>query len=310
MAVEGPRTEEEVVDQAVYDEFVGRATAWLDANAERKPIASKKFVWGEGGDNIRLMGPEQADDEATALAAAADAIVLATSWTGSEAACRDMALAGPLAGKIVLDCTNPLVMGPAGRELAVAHTNSAGEKVASWCSGAHVYKAFNTVPAEVMVAPERMTVKPVVFVAGDGEAHKPGALKLVEDTGFEARDAGPIRNARMLEYLALLYLDLAMVRGTDQTGGEVMDTQIMFDALERITKLECEPFAFPTDWHDKISACSECQRYKDHPIQQGICDEHRKPIYARARHEDHQQRTLIYRAQDIAKETIAAARQK
>jgi len=145
-------------------------------------------------------------------AATADAIVLATSWAGTEAACRAMSLAG----KIVLDCTNPLGMGPSGRELAVAHTNSAGEKVAGWCPGAYVYKAFNTVPAEVMVAPERMTVKPVVFVAGDDAAHKPAALGLVEDTGFEARDAGPIRNARMLEYLALLYLDLAMVRGMNR----------------------------------------------------------------------------------------------
>jgi predicted dinucleotide-binding enzyme len=146
-------------------------------------------------------------------AASADAVVLATSWAGTEAACRDMSLTG----KIVLDCTNPLAMGPTGRELAVAHTNSAGEKVDGWCPGAHVYKAFNTAAAEVMVAPERMTVKPVVFVAGDDAARKPAALKLVEDTGFEARDAGPMRNARMLEYLALLYLDLAMVRGMSRT---------------------------------------------------------------------------------------------
>ena len=150
---------------------------------------------------------------AAEAAAQAGAIVLATSWAGTESACREMSLAG----KIVLDCTNPLAMGPAGRELAVAHTNSAGEKVAAWCRGAHVYKAFNTVAAEVMVAPERMTVKPVVFVAGDDAARKPAVLKLVENTGFEARDAGPMRNARMLEYLALLYLDLAMVRGMSRT---------------------------------------------------------------------------------------------
>ncbi len=149
----------------------------------------------------------------TQAASSADAIVLATSWAGTEAACRDMATAG----KIVLDCTNPLAMGPSGRELAVAHTGSAGEKVAGWCPGAYVYKAFNAVAAEVMAAPERMTVKPVVFVAGDDSAHKPAALGLVEDTGFEARDAGPMRNARMLEYLALLYLDLAMVRGMSRT---------------------------------------------------------------------------------------------
>jgi predicted dinucleotide-binding enzyme len=184
------------------------------ALADRFAKAGHEIVFGvrdpAAAKNVALPHPAFRTAEA---AATAGAIVLATSWAGTEAACREMLLAG----KIVLDCTNPLAMGPAGRELAVAHTNSAGEKVAAWCAGAHVYKAFNTVAAEVMVAPERMTVKPVVFVAGDDAASKPTALKLVEDTGFEARDAGPMRNARMLEYLALLYLDLAMVRGMSRT---------------------------------------------------------------------------------------------
>jgi predicted dinucleotide-binding enzyme len=184
------------------------------ALADRFAKAGHEIVFGvrdpAAAKNAALPHPAFRTAEA---AAAAGAIVLATSWAGTEAACREM----PLAGKIVLDCTNPLAMGPAVRELAVAHTNSAGEKVAAWCAGAHVYKAFNTVAAEVMVAPERMTVKPVVFVAGDDPASKPTALKLVEDTGFEARDAGPMRNARMLEYLALLYLDLATVRGMSRT---------------------------------------------------------------------------------------------
>jgi hypothetical protein len=187
---------------------VGRALAGRFAKAGheiafgvRDPAAAK---------NASLSYPALATAQA---AARADAIVLSTSWAGTEAACRAMTLTG----KILLDCTNPLAMGPSGRELAVAHTNSAGELVAGWCPGAHVYKAFNAVPAEVMVAPERMTVKPVVLVAGDDAAHKPTALKLVEDTGFEARDAGPLRNSRMLEYLALLYLDLAMVRGMSRT---------------------------------------------------------------------------------------------
>jgi predicted dinucleotide-binding enzyme len=191
---------------------VGKALAGRFAKARheivfgvRDPAAAK---------NAALSYPALRTAEA---AATADAVVLSTSWAGTEAACRDMTLTGSLAGKIVLDCTNPLAMGPLGRELAVAHTNSAGELVAGWCPGAHVYKAFNTVAAEVMVAPERMTVKPVVLVAGDAAALKPAALKLVADTGFEARDAGPMRNARMLEYLALLYLDLAMVRGMSRT---------------------------------------------------------------------------------------------
>ena len=59
------------MEQALYDDFVARATEWLDANAERKPIASEKFVWGQGDDNIRLMGSEHPEDEEAALAAAA-----------------------------------------------------------------------------------------------------------------------------------------------------------------------------------------------------------------------------------------------
>lgn len=77
-------------------------------------------------------------------------------------------------------------------------------------------------------------------------------------------------------------------------------------ALDQILKLEPEPFVFPADWQQQIDACPECQRYKDHPIQRGICDMHRKPIYERERHDNHQQRTLIYRAQDIARTAVTS----
>jgi alkylation response protein AidB-like acyl-CoA dehydrogenase len=59
------------MDDALRQDFVERATAFLDANAERKPIASDTFVWGEGDDNLRLMGPAHAGDEVAALQAAA-----------------------------------------------------------------------------------------------------------------------------------------------------------------------------------------------------------------------------------------------
>ena len=143
-------------------------------------------------------------------AAAAELVVLATPWPATEGACRAMA---PLDGKIVIDCTNPLAMSPAGLGLAVGHTTSGGEMVAGWCPGASVFKAFNTVGFGVMEAPERMAVRPVMFVAGDDAAKKADVLKLVEATGFEAADAGPLRNARLLEAFAMLWIDQAMIRG-------------------------------------------------------------------------------------------------
>ena len=143
-------------------------------------------------------------------AAAAEIIVLSTPWPATESACRDL---GSLAGKIVIDCTNPLAMGPNGLGLAVGHSTSGGEMVAGWCAGASVFKAFNTTGFGVMAAPERMMQRPVMFVAGEDTAKKPTVLKLVADTGFEAIDAGPLRNARLLEPYAMLWIDQAMVRG-------------------------------------------------------------------------------------------------
>ena len=74
------------MDDVMREEFVERATAFLEANASRKPIASNTFVWGEGDDNIRLMGPEHAGDEVQALAAAsawrAKAFDAGLAWAG------------------------------------------------------------------------------------------------------------------------------------------------------------------------------------------------------------------------------------
>ncbi|MBV8391897.1 MAG: NADPH-dependent F420 reductase [Alphaproteobacteria bacterium] len=143
-------------------------------------------------------------------AAAAEIVVLCTPWPATEAACRDL---GSIAGNIVIDCTNPLAMGAQGLGLAVGHTSSGGEMVASWCPGASVFKSFNTTGFGIMAAPDRMAHKPVMFVAGDDAPRKPTVLELVAACGFEAVDAGPLSNSRLLEPFAMLWIDQAMKRG-------------------------------------------------------------------------------------------------
>ena len=50
-------------------------------------------------------------------------------------------------------------------------------------------------------------------------------------------------------------------------------------ALREIADLEPRPFVMPADWEEQIAACVECQGWaKNHPIQQGICDVHRRPL--------------------------------
>jgi len=56
-------------------------------------------------------------------------------------------------------------------------------------------------------------VRSVMFVAGDDAAAKPKVIELVAALGFEVVDAGPLRNARLLEAHAMLWIELALKRG-------------------------------------------------------------------------------------------------
>jgi 8-hydroxy-5-deazaflavin:NADPH oxidoreductase len=139
-----------------------------------------------------------------------DVVLIATPWPATEAAIRSM---GPLKGKVVLDATNPLTMGPDGLALEIGHSISGGEKVQSWAAGASVFKTLNTTGYANMTNPQFGGTKSVMFVAGDDAAKRPAVMRLVGDLGFEVIDAGPLRNARLLEAHAMLWIDLALARG-------------------------------------------------------------------------------------------------
>ena len=170
----------------------------------RDPKAEKtQGVLNKIGGKAKAVTPAEA-------AAAADVVVLSTPWPAAEAAIRSM---GNLKGKILLDATNPLTRGPDGIGLEIGHAISGGEKVQGWAAGASVFKTLNTTGFGNMANPVFKGVKSVMFVAGDDAAAKPKVIALVGDLGFEVIDAGPLRNARLLEAHAMLWIDLALVRG-------------------------------------------------------------------------------------------------
>ena len=161
-------------------------------------------------DLLRRIGDKARAGTAAEAAAFGDVIVLATPWPATEAAIRSM---GNLKGRIVLDATNPLAMGPDGLGLEIGHGISGGEKVQGWAAGASVFKTLNTTGYGNMAEPAFNGVKSVMFVAGDDEAAKPKVLALVGELGFEAVDAGALRVARLLEPHAMLWIHLALNRG-------------------------------------------------------------------------------------------------
>jgi 8-hydroxy-5-deazaflavin:NADPH oxidoreductase len=141
---------------------------------------------------------------------AAEIVVIATPWSATEAAVKSL---GSLAGKIVIDCTNPLGMGSDGLQLVLGFNTSAGEQVASWALGAFVFKTLNTTGAGNMAKAADYPVPPVMLVAGDDAGNKSKVMELVAKLGFQAADAGPLKNARLLEPFAMVWIDQAMKRG-------------------------------------------------------------------------------------------------
>jgi len=159
---------------------------------------------------VRKLGPRAGAGTPAQSAAFGDMIVLTTPWTAAEAAIRSM---GDLRGRIILDATNPLAMGRDGLGLEIGHGISGGEMVQTWASGASVFKTLNTTGFGNMADPVFHGVRSAMFVAGDDTANKPKVIDLVASLGFEVVDAGPLRNARLLEAHAMLWIELAHKRG-------------------------------------------------------------------------------------------------
>src|SRR5213594_2686915 len=151
----------------------------------------------------RVKLPAEADQDA-------EVVVIATPWSATEAAVKGL---GGLVDKIVIDCTNPLGMGADGLQLVLGFNTSAGEQVASWARGASVFKTLNTTGAGNMAKAADYPVKPVMLVSGDDACKKPQVIELVGKLGFEPVDAGPLKNARLLEPFAMVWIDQALKHG-------------------------------------------------------------------------------------------------
>jgi predicted dinucleotide-binding enzyme len=141
-------------------------------------------------------------------AAAADIIVFATPWSATQAAIK---AAGNLAGKLVVDCTNPIA--PDLKGLSIGTTTSAGEQVARWAESAKVVKAFNTTGSGNMAATQYGSQAVTMFICGDDPAAREVVAELAKDVGFDPCITGPLYHARYFEPLAMLWVDMAYLQG-------------------------------------------------------------------------------------------------
>mgnify|MGYP001224180440 FL=1 len=168
----------------------------------RDASSAKAAALAQGG--VQVTAPTQAVERS-------EVVVLATPWAATKDAVEAL---GDLGGRPLLDATNPI--GP-GLTLAVGDGGSGGELVQAWAPTARVVKIFNTTGVENMASPLYGDQAATMFYCGDDGPACAIAAKLAADLGFDAVSAGPLRNARLLEPLALLWIDLARGQGVSRT---------------------------------------------------------------------------------------------
>jgi 8-hydroxy-5-deazaflavin:NADPH oxidoreductase len=156
------------------------------------------------GHKVRAGGRGQVSE----TAAWADIIILAVPFAAIPDVTRELQTAAD--GKTVVDVTNALTP---DMQLALGFSTSGAEELQKALPRARVVKAFNTVFAQHMSRGSVVGQQLSLFAAGDDAAARKAVLELGKAIGFDAIDAGPLKNARHLEALGYFNIQLGYVLG-------------------------------------------------------------------------------------------------
>lgn len=137
----------------------------------------------------------------------AEGLVLAVAGRVAEFAIQD---AGPsnLAGKVVIDVTNPLSEEPPEDGVLRVFTGpneSLMERLQQAYPDVLFVKAFNSVGNAFMVNPMFPGGPPTMFYCGNDAAAKAIVLRIIEQFGWQGADMGTARAARAIEPLCQLW---------------------------------------------------------------------------------------------------------
>lgn len=155
---------------------------------------------------VRTVGNEPGQVRATAEWA--DIVILAVPFSAVSNVAAT--IAPMVEGKTVVDVTNALTE---QMSLALGYTTSGAEELQKMLPRANVVKAFNTQFAQRMDTGRLGDQRVTTFVAADDAGAKRAVLEIANAIGFDAVDAGPLANARLLEPLGFLNIQLGYVLG-------------------------------------------------------------------------------------------------
>lgn len=161
-------------------------------DAQRAEKAAAELAEVTGG---HVGGAANAD-----AAAAGDVVLVVVPWDGHAELLTE--LAPVLAGKIVVDCVNPLGFDKQGAYALAVPEGSATQQAAALLPGSRVVGAFHNVSAVLLEDPEVASVDTDVLVLGD-DRDATDAVQALADVvpGMRGIYAGRLRNAHQVEAL-------------------------------------------------------------------------------------------------------------
>ncbi|GGO09690.1 NADPH-dependent F420 reductase [Microbispora rosea subsp. aerata] len=134
------------------------------------------------------------------VAAEADVVIVAVPWDGHKALLES--LREPLAGKIVVDCVNPLGFDKQGAYALPVEEGSAAQQAAAVLTGSRVVAAFHHVSAVLLLDPSVAEIDLDVLVLGDDREATDIVRALASRIpGMRGVYAGRLRNAHQVEAL-------------------------------------------------------------------------------------------------------------
>jgi 8-hydroxy-5-deazaflavin:NADPH oxidoreductase len=134
-------------------------------------------------------------------------VVFATKGSGTEEAVRAAGV-GNLAGKTVIDTTNPIADAPPVNGVLKFFTSldeSLMERLQKLAPDAKFVKAFSCVGHALMVNPRLEAGTPTMFICGNDEGAKREVGEILDRFGFDTADMGTAEAARAIEPLCILW---------------------------------------------------------------------------------------------------------
>ncbi|HTR56033.1 MAG TPA: NAD(P)-binding domain-containing protein [Kofleriaceae bacterium] len=142
----------------------------------------------------------------------ADLVIIAVKGNAAEGLVTE--LAATLAGKPVIDATNPIADAPPQNGVIQYFTKqneSLMERLQKAAPQAKLVKAFNSVGNALMVNP-KLPIKPKMFICGNDAGAKQQVTELLGKFGWDALDYGGVESARPIESLCMLWCVPGMLR--------------------------------------------------------------------------------------------------